>query len=271
MEYHKIKSPKTNRPIYIYGDAYNQLIKNGYTEDYLLSLPKINVTKPLSIKDPFSTGPKHTKSANKNKNNEEQSFTADMLFQIALNLNYFNIIDLCHVNKNYSQLCSNQHFWKEKYNQDFSQFNKEAYIKQADYYKKWFPSKLKTFEEYNRKKFLKSSENWKTLYEHDYYNKIENLANSIFYRFGVQEKYDNHYHDRKDKIVKTIINYKKSRINLTDITMIDQLNNRIVSDIKKLLAYHYKDFNYYAKFFGDKPADNDTPEEFILKIVQKEL
>lgn len=41
MEYDKIKSPKTNRYIYINGDAYNKLITQGYTNDYLLSLPKL--------------------------------------------------------------------------------------------------------------------------------------------------------------------------------------------------------------------------------------
>jgi len=41
MEREKIKSPKTNRSIYINGDAYNNLIKDGYTTKYLLSLPRI--------------------------------------------------------------------------------------------------------------------------------------------------------------------------------------------------------------------------------------
>ena len=51
MESYKIQSPKTNRYIYINGEAYNKLIKNdGYTQEYLLSLPRITSNKPMSPK-----------------------------------------------------------------------------------------------------------------------------------------------------------------------------------------------------------------------------
>jgi hypothetical protein len=41
MNYERIVNPKTNRKIYLYGDTYNKLINNhGYTEQYLLSLPR---------------------------------------------------------------------------------------------------------------------------------------------------------------------------------------------------------------------------------------
>ena len=39
---YKIKNPKTNKTIRLYGNTYNRLIKNGeYTEEFLLSLPRI--------------------------------------------------------------------------------------------------------------------------------------------------------------------------------------------------------------------------------------
>ncbi|MBY9022010.1 MAG: hypothetical protein KGD67_13235, partial [Candidatus Lokiarchaeota archaeon] len=44
----KIISPKSKRPILIYGDTYNKLIKSGeYTEEFLLSLPKTTTIKSV--------------------------------------------------------------------------------------------------------------------------------------------------------------------------------------------------------------------------------
>lgn len=266
MERQKIKSPKTKRPIYINGDAYNQL-KKEYTEEYLLSLPRIN-TKPVKNADITKNV---AKSASIEAAKSTLYITNEVLFEIAQNLNYFNILNLCSTNKNYHKICEDQHFWKVKYDKDFKHYNESQYLKESEYNKKWFPKQVQTFEEYNRDKFEEASSNWKILYENEYYNKIKDLVNIIFHRFGIQEKYDNYYHARKSDIVKSIINYIKNRLHLTDDVKINMLNKKIVIEIKKLLSYHYKDFNYYANFFNEAPDDNDTADEFILKMVQKDL
>jgi hypothetical protein len=261
MENEKIKSPLTNRPIYIGGDAYKKLItKSGYTQDYLLSLPRITVEKPLSPKV------KSTKKI-KSLNSKPPSLNKDILFEIALNSKYFTILNLCQTNKNYNQhICHNEQFWELKYKRDFTNYNKERYLKQADFWKKWFPKDFRTFEEYNEEKFLDAG-SWKVLYEDDFYNLIEAITLSIFYRFGIQEKYDDRYEDRKRKITLKIINYIKQK----SISKNNNLDNKIVKDISKIIGDDYEDFNYYSTFFNKSIPDNDTPEEFLLKMVKQNL
>ncbi len=192
------------------------------------------------------------------------SFNNDIIFEIGLNLNYFTLLDLCSTNKNYNALCKNQHFWEVKYKKDFTEYNMERYLKESEYTKKWFPKDLITFEEYNIKRF-EEAEDWKTLYEQDMYNKIEDLVNIIFHRFGIREKYDRHYNKRKGDMVNKILNYIKK-----SLTGINQ-NDKILFSIKNILGNDYKDFNYYATFFEEKPDDDDTADEFLLKIVKKAL
>src|SRR6187431_2627466 len=139
MEYQKIKSPKTNRLIYIHGDAYNKL-KNDYTEDYLLSLPRITSNKQLSPK--YKTNLPVITAVT-------VQFNTEVIFEIALNLKYFDILKLCNINKNYNLICKDQHFWKVKYNNDFKEYNEARYLKESAYTKKWFPRDFKTFDEYN--------------------------------------------------------------------------------------------------------------------------
>lgn len=196
--------------------------------------------------------------------NMEIPFNNDIIFEIGLNLNYFTLLDLCSTNKNYNALCKNQHFWEVKYKKDFDVYNMERYLKESEYTKKWFPKDLMTFEEYNLERF-EEAEDWKPLYEQDMYYKIEDLVNIIFNRFGIREKYDRHYNERKDNMVNKILIYIKN-----SLTGINQ-NDKILSHIKNILGNDYKDFNYYATFFGENPKDDDTAYEFILRIATKGL
>lgn len=65
MEHYKIISPKTQRPIYVGGSAYKNLItKDNYTEEYLSSLPQIKPMSPKKVS---------TKNASKNISNKNIS------------------------------------------------------------------------------------------------------------------------------------------------------------------------------------------------------
>lgn len=111
MESEKIKSPKTNRYIYINGDAYNKLItKDGYTQNYLLSLPRITSDKPMS--------PKYKKvvTTNNKINNINTIYLTgvdDANLQILRQTD--NIYELCQINKYFYNLCMKNKDIKEKY------------------------------------------------------------------------------------------------------------------------------------------------------------
>jgi hypothetical protein len=238
MENEKIKNPLTNRYIYINGDTYKKLLTKGYTQDYLLSLPRTTVTKP-----------KTNQITNVILNN-------DMMYEIALNLKYVDIFHLCQTNKNYNHLiCQNEHFWELKYNKDYTEFNQKQYQKQADYWKKWFPKDFRTFDEYNEERFEDSNKSWKTLYEDTFYDYIETITLNIFSRFDIRKKYEDDYDERKDQMTRAIIDFMQNG------------NKNIINDLKKILDYHYKKFNNYYKIFKQKPPDYDTPETFLRKQI----
>lgn len=98
MESEKIKSPKSNRYIYINGDAYNKLLNEGYTQKYLLSLPRIKSNKPMS--------PKY-KKINTNMNNYQTNLLPlPELDNIVLyQLDYKDLYITCLSNKSLYQKC----------------------------------------------------------------------------------------------------------------------------------------------------------------------
>ncbi|HSW76902.1 MAG TPA: histone H1/H5 family protein [Candidatus Saccharimonadales bacterium] len=59
--FEQIVSPKSKRLIYLYGDAYNNLIKEGYSEKTLLSLPRTKAVKSPRNTKVLSKYPKQTK------------------------------------------------------------------------------------------------------------------------------------------------------------------------------------------------------------------
>jgi hypothetical protein len=159
-------------------------------------------------------------------------------------------------------LCHNEQFWELKYKQDFTEFDKNQYKIQLDYWTQWFPSSIINYDQYIKDRFLEASENWQVLYNHTFYDKITKITHSIFHRFDVREKYDPGYHNRKHKITASLIKFLEKGQG-TKI-------NTVVTKIKTLLDYHYKNFNSLYKFFG-APPDNDTAEDFLTKMVTEAL
>ena len=105
MEY-KIKSPKTNRYIYVHGDVYNELMsKHGYTQEYLSSLPQIKAEKPMS--------PKYKKVNKPNHDTVYLTRHPDTDLQLLYHTN--DIYSLCQTNKHLYNLCMNNQNIKEKY------------------------------------------------------------------------------------------------------------------------------------------------------------
>jgi hypothetical protein len=187
----------------------------------------------------------------------------DIMMQLALRLNYYQIVSLCNTNSEYLKLCKNQHFWKLKFYQDFGEFTKEAYGKNKKYYDKMY--KVNSYDEYILERYKIAHQNWRILYQNVFYEKIEKIVLNIFYRFGIREKYDSRYEQRKDDIIELITSYLENPVKNTEN------NTKVVEDIKKVLGKDYKDFNYYAAFFEREPEDNDTAEEFLLKMAQSEM
>lgn len=109
MESEKIKSPKTNRFIYIGGDAYNKLItQDGYTPEYLLSLQRLSSNKPMSPKS------KNVINTN-NVNNHIQNLTAIDDTNLQILRQSEDVYNLCVTNKYFYQLCMKHSDIKQKF------------------------------------------------------------------------------------------------------------------------------------------------------------
>lgn len=95
MKTHKIKSPKTNRWIDVYGVTYNKLLKDGYTNEQLLS-SNISNTFITMLPDEI------------------------LLEEIFMKSDTLEFINLCQSNKKYNELCKDENFWMKIYNKYFS-------------------------------------------------------------------------------------------------------------------------------------------------------
>jgi len=108
--YDQINNPKTGKKIYVYGDTFNNLIKNKeYTEEYLLSLQKYKTTKV----------PKSPKILKKyiveTKLNTE--LPEDIITEILYNADIDTINSYCF-SKKYHAICHNKQFWQIIFKRD---------------------------------------------------------------------------------------------------------------------------------------------------------
>lgn len=135
MEKERIKSPKTKRSIILYGKAYNDLIKEGYTNNYLLSLPRVDSNKILK-------GLGNTNFVNNNK-----ILTGLDDANLVILRQTDNIYDLCRTNKNLYHLCMKYNDIKEKYlmQQEISNiiYNIFSYLNQNNYVVIYWPKNIK--------------------------------------------------------------------------------------------------------------------------------
>jgi len=93
--YPKIKSPITGSKIAIGKITYNKLIKDGMTQDYLLSLLNINENKNLN-----------DNVININ-NDMAQILPNDLLYEISKHMLINELLKLCIINKQFNQICEN--------------------------------------------------------------------------------------------------------------------------------------------------------------------
>lgn len=270
MESYKIKSPKSGRFIDVNGKTYKNLYAEGYTEEYLSSLPKVLTIKPVksvkSVKNVKSTKKYPTVVEPVVLKNEILS--DDIMFNIALHSSYADIINLCRTNKNYNQhVCHNEYFWKIKYNNDFEAFNKEEHKKYKDYEIKWFHTKeenLMTLDEFKQYYFENVDSKWEDLYVGRFLDKIDaDITEPILWGFGIREKYDHTYAYRKRAITDKVFNFIQKKALVHDVGQLKQLEDKVVKAIIKIVANDYKDYK--------KDNDTDTPEKYILEKVSKTI
>ena len=88
----KVHSPETRREITVGKATYKKLLKQGYTQDYLLSLKG----KPTY---------------------QETYINTDMWFNILLNSNIDDVASSCVTNKTATIVCNNGDFWKQYFEQ----------------------------------------------------------------------------------------------------------------------------------------------------------
>src|ERR1700761_4433980 len=79
----KITSPKTGKKITVGKSRYRDLMKEGYTEDYLLGLTTNNMT--------------------------EINLPEDVLFNIIINSTFDSLLSLYNTNKLYKKILDDQH------------------------------------------------------------------------------------------------------------------------------------------------------------------
>ena len=112
MENEKIINPITKRYIYINGGTYYHLISSGqYTQEYLLSLPRLQSHKPMS--------PKYKKSINPTL--PDDIILNELLMKLGLN----EFITFCQTNQKYKTVCQNDLFWKQFYDRYYGHSNME--------------------------------------------------------------------------------------------------------------------------------------------------
>ena len=102
---YKIKSPESNKLIYLGGSAYDDLIKNGYTEEELNALPKIKT----------NIVPKSPKIKNYVPKTHITLPDEIILEEILLKQNPENFMAFCQSNVHYNKLCKQNNFWKKLY------------------------------------------------------------------------------------------------------------------------------------------------------------
>lgn len=114
--FEQIHSPKTNRLIYLYGDAYYTLIKEGYSEKTLLSLPRTKAVKsPRNTKTLSKYPTKPTKKEviiNYDTNTEvpllsQLTGVNDTDTYILSMLDDKSLVQACKTNKRIKLLCQN--------------------------------------------------------------------------------------------------------------------------------------------------------------------
>lgn len=147
MEYERIKSPKTNRVIYVYGDAYNKLL-NEYAVEYLNSLPRLYTNiEPKSpkykkaIKSPVNNV-NNINNVNNNVNNNSINIMNNDVFNYTfLESPPNDFINLCNTNKEMSKFCTDE-LWALKLKKDYpiikpkSANYKKEYIELTNLYQK---------------------------------------------------------------------------------------------------------------------------------------
>lgn len=125
MKSEKIKSPKTNRYIYINGNTYNNLIKNdGYTKEYLQSLSKTNVN---NIND-----------VNLTNNMLHDDILKEILYTSDIN----TIVNYCSTKK-YNSICNDKNFWKSIFIR-----NRVKILEEPQSYKGWIEMYKNTVNAY---------------------------------------------------------------------------------------------------------------------------
>jgi hypothetical protein len=119
--FEQIENPKTKRKIYLYGDTYYKLINdNVYTENYLLSLPRITTTK--SPKSPKILQKYTTSKPNQLTGNEQTinylTNIEDTEYHMLMQLDIQTLKSYCSSSPSAVKICNNQQFWKSKFQQD---------------------------------------------------------------------------------------------------------------------------------------------------------
>lgn len=261
--YYTINNPKTNRKIEVDGAAYKKLISDQlYTEAYLSSLPRIKnykittkSTKKL-LKEPKLT------------NNYDPSILPlsllddDTIFIIAQNLSYFDINILCQSDKRFNHIiCSYDHFWKLKYEQDLDTLNYILYETKMTYFETHEQSDSLVSYDLYIKNLLLANGTWKNLYQ------------SVLFDIIYADTYDliQHFDIRKDtpkkrkKITKEIIHYleEKHHGHVDD--------NKYINNIINIMGNEYYDIISYGTYMGKKKMDVEKNNKYIFTIMNKHV
>ena len=138
MSYEQIISPKTGRKIYIYGDAYDKLIKEGHKETELLSLPRFGSTK-------VPKSPKIKKILQK----ETIKLLPEELIlnEILTNMDPTSFMHFCRTDKKYKKLCEQDDFWKKSYHKRYN--DGDTYLKKIGSYYELYKKKF-AYEKLNK-------------------------------------------------------------------------------------------------------------------------
>lgn len=125
--YFKIVNPKTGRLIDAYGTTYNNLIKEGYKEEKLLS-KKFTTNQP----------PKSVKVLKKHK--EQKDYIESIVLpdeiifeELIMKMDSPDFISICKLNKKFNNLCNYEKFWRKMYMKYYSDSGMEYVLPDTSY------------------------------------------------------------------------------------------------------------------------------------------
>ena len=145
-EPYPIQSPSNGKMIPVGKVAYNNLIKQGYTDKEILTPVSVHIIDGIKyteqeMRDMIQFYKQNfTKSIVNTNTNINENMTEDVLNHIFLQMDVNSLYKMCSLNKKYKSICVSTTFWRNKFMNDgipFFEIKEGSLKKWIQHYQKW--------------------------------------------------------------------------------------------------------------------------------------